>query len=281
MTSASTPAKQPGYHDLPVRIAVQLQPQHASYAQIRETASELDELGVDVLMNWDHFFPLSGDPDGAHFECWTMLAAWAESTSHAEIGALVTCNSYRNPQLLADMARTVDHISGGRLILGLGSGWAERDYHEYDYPYGTPGSRLDDLARDLPLIERRFAQLNPPPTRHIPVLIGGGGEKKTLKIVAQHADIWHGFGDATVITRKQQVLDSWCATVGREPADIERSGAVPMEFDGADSIETAVRNEAEALHAVGVRLFTGSVTPPYDLRLVRALLGWRDELLAS
>ncbi|GAB3116128.1 LLM class F420-dependent oxidoreductase [Janibacter alkaliphilus] len=263
-----------------VRIGVQIQPQHADYAEIRRAVAAAEEAGADVVFTWDHFFPLHGDPDGKHFECWTVLGAWAEATEKVEIGALVTCNSYRNPQLLADMARTVDHISDGRLILGLGAGWFERDYDEYGYEFGTsPGQRLDALARDLPLIEQRWARLNPPPTRDIPVLIGGGGERKTLRIVAEHATIWHGFGDAAQIARKHEVLDSWCRRVGRDPAEIERSAGVSPTPGRLPEDVADYAAGAQALYDVGTRLLTyGTDGPDHDLGPLRDLLAWRDGL---
>ena len=256
--------------DHAIRIGVQLQPQHApDYRDIRDAVRRCEDIGVDIAFNWDHFFPLYGDPDGAHFECWTMLGAWAEQTSRIVIGALVTCNSYRNPELLADMARTVDHVSDGRLVLGIGSGWKQKDYDEYGYEFGTAGSRLDDLAVALPRIKARLAKLNPRPTRDIPVLIGGGGERKTLRLVAEYADMWHSFASADEFPAKSGVLDRHCADVGRDPATIERSAAVA----GGG---TLIAN-AETLVDLGVNLLTvGCDGPDYDLTAAEALCKWRD-----
>lgn len=256
-----------------LRIGVQLQPQQSpDYGKIRDALHEAEQIGVDIAFNWDHFFPLYGDPDGAHFECWTMLGAWAEQTSRIEIGALVTCNSYRNPELLADMARTVDHISGGRLILGIGSGWFERDYDEYGYDFGTVGSRLDDLGAALPRITDRWSKLNPAPTRDIPVLIGGSGEKKTLKYVAQYGHIWHGFNPPEKFAHKNEVLARHCADVGRDPAEIERSSGVAFKGD-----VDAMLRAADTLADLGVGMITvGTSGPDYDLTAAKALVRWRD-----
>lgn len=253
----------------PLRVAVQIQPQHATYAELRDAVLRAEDAGVDVVHTWDHFFPLRGDPDGAHLECWSLLAAWAERTERVELGALVSAIGYRNPDLLADMARTVDHISGGRLVLGVGAGWFERDYAEYGYEFGTPGSRLAALADALPRIRRRWERLVPPPTRRIPVLVGGGGERKTLRITAEHADIWHGFGDADTIAHKCAVLDRWCAEVGRDPAEIARSTTVNRD----------PQEVGHGLLDVGVSLVTLNLwAPEFDLTRVRRWLAWRDAL---
>jgi probable F420-dependent oxidoreductase len=251
----------------PVRVSAQLQPQHSDWPAMRSAWVEAEALGVDCLFNWDHFYPLRGEPDGKHFEGLTTLAAMAEVTERVELGSLVFCNAYRNPELLADAHRTIDHISGGRAILGIGAGWFEKDFDEYGYDFGTKKTRLDALEDALPRIERRMAKLNPPPVRSpLPILIGGGGPKRTLKLVARHANIWHAFGDPDVVREKLEILDQHCANEGRDRSEIEVSwGAADRDWDEL--------REAGVTHfIIGV---TGS-DDGYDLGYLRELVQWRD-----
>jgi probable F420-dependent oxidoreductase len=251
-----------------VRVSAQLQPQHADWPPMRRAWVEAEELGADCLFDWDHFFPLRGDRAGKHFEGLTVLAAMAEVTERVELGSLVFCNAYRNPDYLADATRTIDHISGGRAILGIGAGWFQHDFDEYGYEFGTVGQRLTGLEQALPRIERRFGRLNPPPLRErIPILIGGGGVRRTLRLVARHADIWHAFGSVDVFREKSAILDEHCAAEGRDPAAIERSWSV-------------AGNDPDALLEAGVTHLVVSADgdSDYDLGPLRELLEWRDAL---
>ncbi len=244
------------------KVGVQLHPQATTTDALRAAWRAADALGVDSIWLWDHFFPLYGDPDGAHFEAYSLLAAMAVETTRADIGALVTCNSYRNPNLLADMARTIDHLSVGRFVLGIGSGWFERDYREYGYEFGTAPTRLRELAAALPVIMQRFDRLEPPPRGRLPIMIGGSGERVTLRLVAEHADAWNTFGPPENFAKKSRVLDEWCERLGRNPRQIERT--VGINVNEVGNLDAYV--EAGAEHLIVM------VGPPFDLDPVKQLL---------
>jgi probable F420-dependent oxidoreductase len=258
----------------PIRIAAQLHPQHGTWPALRAAALEAEALGYDIVYTWDHFFPLYGEPDGPHFECWSTLAAIAEATSRIELGPLVSCNSYRNPDLLADIARTVDHISGGRTILGIGAGWAERDYDAYGYPFGTVGDRLGALESAIPRIRSRLARLNPTPQREMPLLIAGVGERRTLRLVAQYADGWHAEFPSrpSELTPKVDALRRWCDEVGRDPAEIEWGlGLEP------DDLDRFLREDVDVYLEMGFSQFTlGFNGPEWRVEDGARWLEWRD-----
>ena len=245
-----------------MKIGVQIHPQGTTTADMQRTWQAADAMGVDSLWIWDHFYPLYGDPEATHFECYSLLAAMAVTTSHATIGALVTCNSYRNPQLLADMSRTIDHLSNGRFILGIGSGWFERDYTEYGYEFGTAPGRLKALARDLPVLKERLGKLTPGPVNGtLPIMIGGGGEKVTLRLVARHATLWNGFGLPSELKAKNAIIDQWCEVEGTDPKAIERTTLV-----------TAGDVDLDAMAAAGIDHVILAVGSPFDLSAVEKAL---------
>lgn len=263
----------------PIRIAAQLHPQHGEFSSLRRAALSAEEVGYDIVYTWDHFFPLYGQRDGQHFECWTLLAALAEATRTVELGPLVACNSYRNPDLVADMARTIDHISGGRFILGLGSGWFRRDYAEYGYEFGSKASRLRDLGRNLPRIAARLDALNPPPLRRMPILIAGTGQQLTLPMVAQFADSWHArFPErpgemAPVVDR----LLSLCADRGRDPASIEWGLGVEP-----DDLGRFLKEDAPIYLQQGFTQFTlGFNGPDWRVEEGSDWITWRNQVNQS
>ena len=251
-----------------LKVGIQIQPQATSVQDMRAAWLAADEVGADSIWIWDHFYPLFGDPDATHFEAWTLLATMAADTTHAMLGTLVTGNSYRNPDLLADMARTVDHVADGRLYLGVGAGWFERDYTEYGYEFGTVGSRLRQLETDLGRMRNRLNDLNPGPAGALPILIGGSGEKVTLRLVAEYADAWNAFGPPDNFARLSGVLDDWCEKVGRDPTEVERTVAV----QGNDVDDVGRYIEAGADHVI---VMTGA---PFDLGPLQSLVDQRDAL---
>jgi probable F420-dependent oxidoreductase len=260
-----------------IKIGVQLLPQYTSFAEYRRAWLRLDELGVDSLWTWDHFFPLFhrrfgrvlrrfGQPDGPSFEGWTALAALGPQTRRAQVGCLVLSMGYRNPALLSAMATTLDHATGGRLILGLGAGWFERDYTEFGYRFGTAAERLATLERGLEVIKARWQTDNPRPLRgRVPIMVGGGGEKVTLRIAARHADLWNGFGPPEAWARKSRILDDWCAKLGRDPAAIERTVMIG-ERDLARPEAFVRAGATHLIYGLGV---------PFNPAPVERLLAWR------
>ena len=211
------------------------------WKDVLELARHVECTGWDGIWYADHFMWRNAeDTSGPWSEAWMTLSALAASVPRIRLGPLVSCNTYRHPAVLAKMAATVDEISGGRLVLGLGAGWRENEHIAYGIPYYTMGERLRRLEEACQLITLLFreeqasfdgkyyqltsAPLAPKPIQQpLPLLIGGGGEKVTLRIAARYADEWNIWGDVAMLKHKMAVLDRHCADVGRDPKQIQRS----------------------------------------------------------
>jgi alkanesulfonate monooxygenase SsuD/methylene tetrahydromethanopterin reductase-like flavin-dependent oxidoreductase (luciferase family) len=218
--------------------------QYTSWPDLLAAGQRADRLGYDTLWTWDHLYPIVGSADGPILEGWLTLAAWAQATERIRIGLMVGANTFREPALTAKMATTLDHISGGRAILGIGGAWFETEHEAYGIPFGSGfPERLRWLSEALPIMrgmlhgERPTAsgprysakaiRNDPPPLQErLPLLIGGGGEQVTLKLVARYGDANNVGGGIQNVIRKEAILVQHCETVGRDPAEIERTAGL-------------------------------------------------------
>ena len=206
----------------------------------------IEATGWDIACVTDHFMPNTKEREGAMLESWSTLSALAALVPRLRVGTIVLGNTYRHPAVVAKMAAQVDIISGGRLILGLGAGWQENEHEAYGIPFYTTRERLERLDEACEVIrslwtrprsdfEGRYyrlsdAPLDPPPVQrpHPELMIGGGGERVTLRIVAKHADHWNVWGGPQVLARKGAILDDHCAAVGRDPKSVTRSANMAL-----------------------------------------------------
>jgi F420-dependent oxidoreductase-like protein len=272
----------------PLRFGVQIVPQHATYIDILQTWRAADELGFDTAFLFDHFIPILSDPNGPCFEGWTLLAALAAQSKRIKLGLLVTGNTYRNPAVLAKMAATVDHISNGRLILGLGAAWFENEHTAYGIPFYTPGERAKRLGEAVEVIKLLLSQqkstfngkyyqlkdapCEPKPIQkpHPPLLIGGVGPKLIQPLAARHADMWHFFpgnGGDDVVKKMCEDFDALCQKVGRDPAKVEKS--LSLRDQQLTGTAEEIRGRVKTLADAGVRHFILSLSPPYDRALMK------------
>ncbi len=295
--------------------------QAASWPEMRDAALRIDAAGYDHLWFYDHLYAInSRDPHLPIFEGWSVVAGLASITSRARLGLLVGANTFRSPGLVAKVASTIDHISGGRVIVGLGGAWNELEHRAFALDFGSTGERLDWLDESADIIRRLLegsvvttpagghysleqGRIQPLPLQdRVPIMIGGSGEKKTLRTVARHADMWNVFGDATRLAVKDEILRQHCETVGRDQTEIERTVSAKLvirdttdaahevwaaqmvanrcpEEDWDDSTELwlgppeMIAGEILSRREVGFHTFIGMLAAPYDAETIDRLIG--------
>jgi F420-dependent oxidoreductase-like protein len=243
------------------------------YDRLIELCQHVEHTGWDGIYVADHFMPNQADNSGPTGEVWTNLTAIAVNVPRVRIGTLVLGNTYRHPPVVAKMAAQLDNISGGRFVLGLGAGWQENEHEAYGIPYHTVGGRLRRLEESAHIIrsllrderttfEGKYytvqdAPLNPKPAGPLPLLIGGGGEQITLRVVAQYADEWNTWGSPNTLARKGAVLEQHCEDIGRDPSEIRRSAQALLTISDDPT-------EVERARGVGRPALAGSVDEIVD-----------------
>ena len=308
----------------PTRFGIQTAQQQTQWNELCGLWQKADALGYDSLWVFDHFYPIMGaDPAGPCLEGWTALSALSQHTKRASIGALVNGNTYRNPCITAKMAATVDHVSGGRFILGIGAGWYELEHQSFGVDFKTVGGRLRALDEACQIIKGMFtgekttlhgrhynvtdAVCSPKPIQkpHPPLMVAGTGEKVLLKIVAKYGDLWNSGGSAERMGHLIAVLKRHCDSIGRDPAEIEKTVIISLCYRAAAEREKEVLGRAAAMARttpqearqnimignaqecfdtierygkVGVTHFIFSMTPPYHEDEIQA---FAEEVIAQ
>jgi alkanesulfonate monooxygenase SsuD/methylene tetrahydromethanopterin reductase-like flavin-dependent oxidoreductase (luciferase family) len=300
-----------------IKVGILLWSQSTDWLHFEAAAQRADQLGYDSVWLWDHLYSIVGSPTQPIFEGWLSLAAWAATTTQARLGLLVGANTLRNPGLLAKMTTTLDHISGGRAILGLGAAWNEEEHYAHGIPFGAGfGERIGWLDESLRIVRAllagevvdheseqyqfRGAQQFPRPVQaRIPILVGGSGERKMLRVVARHADLWNTMGSTELVAHKDQVLRTHCLAIGRDPDEIERTleckmlirddplvaerewrRVIEANLSTPDQIRNAWVGSPEMLAhrmreyaAVGFRHFIVELPAPFDEETLDRLIG--------
>jgi alkanesulfonate monooxygenase SsuD/methylene tetrahydromethanopterin reductase-like flavin-dependent oxidoreductase (luciferase family) len=264
-----------------VKFGLQLWPQQTTWAEARAAALAAEAAGWDSVWTWDHLLAIQGPWQQPIFEGWMFLAGLAEATKRVRLGLMVGANTFRNPGVTTKLATTLDHISNGRAILGIGGAWFEREHEAFGIEFGaTPGWRLDKLEEALPLYRRLFdgelvnhegphytlrdALCEPRPVQaHLPILVGGSGLKKTLRSVARHADAWNTSGDVETLKGYLDVLEGHLADAGRTMADLELTISFPTIIRDTAEAAQAARDAQLAFNGItdgggGVPLLLGS-----------------------
>jgi alkanesulfonate monooxygenase SsuD/methylene tetrahydromethanopterin reductase-like flavin-dependent oxidoreductase (luciferase family) len=262
-----------------MKVGVLVWNQYTDWPAMKHMGQRADALGYDSLWTWDHLYPILGDPEGPFLEGYMVLGAWSQLTTRPTIGLLVGANTFRNPGLVVKMVTTLDHLSEGRAVLGIGAAWFDKEHQDFGIEFGSGvGERLDWLDESVALMRGMLddgvasargehyqasdVRNDPGPLQErLPILIGGGGEKKTLQTVARYADAWN-IAQVTPeqAVAKVEVLDRWCAKVGRDPATIERTVSLgPMLIrDDPDAAAAEVARIKEANPGIERDILTGS-----------------------